>query len=137
MTFNTSREIQATPEEVFAAFRPDRLAKWWGPKDFTNTFHVCDFKDGGRWSFVMHSPDGHEYLNENLFAEVKPPTKVVVEHASEPKYRLTITLTRSAGGTVLGWSQAFESPEVAKRMEAIVIPANEQNLDRLVAELKV
>lgn len=33
------------------------------------------------------------------------------------------------------WSQAFESPELAAKMEAIVVPANEQNLDRLAAEV--
>jgi hypothetical protein len=33
------------------------------------------------------------------------------------------------------WSQAFDNPEVAKRIEHIVVPANEQNLDRLAAEV--
>lgn len=37
-TFNTSLEIPATPEQVFAAIRhPERLARWWGPAGFTNS----------------------------------------------------------------------------------------------------
>jgi uncharacterized protein YndB with AHSA1/START domain len=135
-TFNTSREIPASVEEVFGAISDsERLARWWGPAGFTNTFHVCEFKSGGRWSFIMHGPDGKKYPNENLFAEIESPRKVVVQHASEPKYRLTIALTSSPVGTVVTWSQAFESAQVASRLEHIVVPANEQNLERLSVEV--
>ncbi|MDQ3231172.1 MAG: SRPBCC domain-containing protein [Pseudobdellovibrionaceae bacterium] len=134
-TFRTSREIPATVEQVFAAFNAQRLARWWGPAGFTNTFDVCEFKNGGRWSFTMHGPDGKNYPNENVFAEIEAPKKVVIQHASEPKYRLTITLASSKVGTLVSWSQAFESAAVASRMEHIVVPANEQNLERLEAEV--
>jgi uncharacterized protein YndB with AHSA1/START domain len=135
-TFNTSRAIPATMEEVFAAIRdPERLSRWWGPAGFTNTFNVCEFKNGGRWSFIMHGPNGHSYPNENVFAEIESPKKVVVQHASEPKYRLTIMLVPSALGTVVSWAQAFESSDVASRLEHIVVPANEQNLERLSVEV--
>ena len=101
----------------------------------TNTFNVCEFKTGGRWSLIMHGPNGHNYPNENVFAEIESPRKVIVQHASEPKYRLTITLASSAVGTVVSWLQAFESSEVASRLEHIVVPANEQNLERLSVEV--
>ncbi|MBZ5588795.1 MAG: SRPBCC domain-containing protein [Acidobacteriia bacterium] len=135
-TFSTSREIPATIEQVFAAFsHPERLARWWGPAGFTNTFSICEFENGGRWSFIMHGPDGRNYPNENVFAEIESPTKVVVQHVSEPKYRLTIGLASAAAGTVVSWSQTFESSEVAGRIEHIVVPANEQNLERLSVEV--
>ena len=135
-TFNTSREIPATVEQVFAAISdPERLSRWWGPAGFTNTFNVCEFKNGGRWSLIMHGPNGHNYPNENVFAEIESPGKVVVQHVSEPKYRLTIMLASSAMGTVVSWSQAFENPEVASRLEHIVVPANEQNLECLSVEV--
>ena len=38
-------------------------------------------------------------------------------------------------GTLVSWSQGFENPDVAKSIEHIVVPANEQNLDRLIAEV--
>lgn len=135
-TFNTSRDIPATVEQVFAAISdPQRLNRWWGPAGFTNTFSVCEFKQGGRWSFVMHGPDGHNYPNENVFAEIDAPRKVEIQHVVEPKFSLTIGLTASTAGTLVSWSQAFESSEVASRIEHIVVPANEQNLDRLLAEV--
>lgn len=135
-TFNTSRDIAAPAEQVFAAIgTPERLARWWGPAGFRNTFTLCEIRTGGRWSFVMHGPDGSNYPNDSVFADVEAPNRVVVQHLSEPKFRLTITLAPSAAGTLVSWSQAFENPEVARRVEHIVVPANEQNLDRLTAEV--
>jgi uncharacterized protein YndB with AHSA1/START domain len=135
-TFSTSREIPATVEQVFAAIGdPERLSRWWGPAGFTNTFQVCELKPGGRWSFVMHGPDGRNYPNESVFAEVEPPRRIVVQHVSEPRFRLTIALAPSAVGTVVSWSQAFERAEVASGVKHIVVPANEQNLDRLSVEV--
>ena len=61
--------------------------------------------------------------------------KVVVQHESKPKYLLTITLVPSAEGSTVSWVQTFESPEIAGRIEHIVIPSNEQNLDRLSSEV--
>lgn len=135
-TFISSREIPATVDQVFAAIgNPERLSRWWGPAGFTNTFDVCEIKNGGRWSFVMHGPDGRNYPNESVFVEVESPRRIVVQHVSEPKFRLTITLASTAGGTVVSWSQAFESAEVAGRVAHIVVPANEQNLERLAVEV--
>jgi uncharacterized protein YndB with AHSA1/START domain len=135
-TFESSRTIPASVEKVFAAFTdPKRLARWWGPAGFTNTFKICDFRPGGRWSFTMIGPDGREYPNESVFAEIETPGKVVVEHASKPHYRLTILLTPSVEGTRVSWSQAFEDEKVAEGIRHIVEPSNEQNLDRLVSEV--
>jgi uncharacterized protein YndB with AHSA1/START domain len=111
------------------------MARWWGPAGFTNTFSLCKFTNGGRWSFTVHGPDGRNYPNENVFAEIEAPMKVVIQHASEPKYRLTITLEPSVEGTAVFWAQVFEGSEVARRIAHIVVPAIEQNLERLSAEV--
>ena len=70
-TFQTSRTINASPELLFEAIaHAERLAKWWGPHGFTNTFNRFEFKPGGKWSFVMHGPDGTDYPNESEFLEI-------------------------------------------------------------------
>jgi uncharacterized protein YndB with AHSA1/START domain len=135
-TFNHSIDIPATPEQVYAAIsNPVRLARWWGPAGFTNTVSVCEFKTGGRWSLVMHGPDGASYPNENVFGEIVSNQKVVIEHPMEPIFCLTIALTPSATGTLVSWAQAFQSADVARQIEHIVVPANDQNLQRLMTEV--
>lgn len=135
-TFNTSREIAASVDDVFSAISDaERLARWWGPAGFTNTFHVYEFETGGRWVYTMHSPHGGNPENESVFELVEPPRKVVIRHISQPVYRLTIDLLPTAAGAIVSWSQEFDDDEVAKRIEKIVVPANEQNLDRLTAEV--
>lgn len=131
-TVANERLLSASPREIFAAFeQPDRLARWWGPDGFTNTFEQFEFRPEGRWVFVMHAPNGANYPNENVFREIQPDTKIVIEHVVNPRYRLTVTLTARGEQTHLAWVQEFDSPEAAARMRPICEPANEQNLDRL------
>ena len=106
-----------------------------GTGRFYQYFQTLRVQNGGRWSLIMHAPNGDNYPNENVFAEIEPPRKIVVQHASEPKFRLTIMLASAAAGTVVSWSQVFENSEVASRLEHIVVPANEQNLERLSVEV--
>jgi uncharacterized protein YndB with AHSA1/START domain len=134
-TFKTSRKITASPDEIFTAFSdPERLARWWGPAGFTNTFHTFEFKTGGRWVYTMHSPHGGNPENESVF-ELIALDKIVIRHISQPLYRLTIELAPVDAGTDLSWIQEFDDAEVARRIEKIVVPANEQNLDKLAVEL--
>jgi uncharacterized protein YndB with AHSA1/START domain len=128
--------LDASQREIFAAFeRPELLARWWGPKDFTNQFEQFEFKPGGRWVFVMHGPNGGNYPNRSVFREIQPNAKIVIGHESSPRFTLTVTLTARGNQTHLAWVQEFESAEIAARMRRICEPANEQNLDRLQALL--
>ena len=79
----------------------------------------------------MHGPNGADYPNENVFREIQPDTRIVLEHVGKPWYRLTVTLTARGDQTDLAWVQEFESPEFAATMRPLCEPANEQNLDRL------
>ncbi|WP_406694270.1 SRPBCC domain-containing protein [Singulisphaera sp. Ch08] len=129
---STERVLSSPPRKVFAAFeQPDRLAQWWGPSGFTNTFEQFEFQPGGRWVFVMHGPNGANYANESVFREIQPDTRIVIEHIVEPWFRLTVTLTARGDQTHLAWDQEFESPEVAAKFRPLSATANEQNLDRL------
>ena len=135
-TVSTERILPANVQTVFAAFElPNRLAKWWGPIGFTNTFEQFEFKPGGRWIFVMHGPNGVDFANESVFREIESDRKVVIEHVAQPWFTLTVTLTARGDRTHLAWDQEFETPEVAAKMLPLSQTANEQNLDRLEALL--
>lgn len=135
-TFRTSREFATTPVAVFAAIREGhRLARWWGPNGFTNRFDVCEFRPGGKWVFTMIGPDGQSHPNTSVFTAIDVDRRVVIRHDCAPFFTLTISLEPSSEGTLLQWVQAFDDPTVAEAVRHIVEPANEQNLDRLAAEL--
>jgi uncharacterized protein YndB with AHSA1/START domain len=132
----TSRVLPFSPAAIYAAFSsPELLAQWWGPEGFTNSFEVFGFKVGGQWRFVMHGPDGKRYPNESVFAALEPNSKIVIEHVCAPLFTLTVKLTAVANGTEVSWTQAFADVETAEAVRYIVVPANEQNLDRLTRVL--
>lgn len=133
----TIRTIDASCDDVFQAIRdPARLARWWGPAGFTNTIHEFDLRPGGRWRMVMHGPDGTDYPNESVFVDVVPNERLVIEHLSGHHFVLAITLVPAGRSTEVHWRQTFDSIEHFRPIAAFVSAANEQNLDRLTAEVK-
>ncbi|MBI4911930.1 MAG: SRPBCC family protein [Acidobacteria bacterium] len=135
-TFRHLRELPASPAAVFAAFEdPARLARWWGPAGFTNTFHTFEFRPGGTWLFTMHGPDGTDYPNESKFLEIVPGARVRIQHVNQPHFELCIELEPQGAGTRLSWVGTFENPDFAEKMRAFLESANEQNLDRLAGEV--
>ena len=132
----TSRLIRHPPDRVYAAFSdPVRLARWWGPKGFRNSFQTFDLRAGGVWRFVMHGPDGTDYPNESVFIEVVTNRQVVLRHVSGPHFEMFLSFADEGGHTRLSWRQVFNTPEECARVKKIAVEANEQNLDRLEAEL--
>jgi uncharacterized protein YndB with AHSA1/START domain len=108
-----------------------------GPHGFSSTFETFDFRPAGKWVFVLHGPDGTSYPNENVFAEIVPARRVVIEHISETHhFFLTIDLEPVEGGTRVGWRQVFDTAAHRNQIAPVVVDANEQNLDRLAVEVK-
>lgn len=133
---SSSRLLDAPPDRVYRAWvEPVRLARWWGPKGFTNEFEVCEPQPEGRWKYVMVSPDGARFPNESVFVELVPRRKVVIDHVVPPRFRLIALFEAEGGKTRITWRQIFASKEDCERVKGFAAPANEQNLDRLAAEL--
>jgi uncharacterized protein YndB with AHSA1/START domain len=134
--FRTSRLVPAAPDAVFAAIEtPTRLARWWGPNEFTNTFHTFDFRAGGSWLFTMHGPDGKAHPNEARFLEIVRNAVIKLRHVNLPHYDLTITLQRMGTGTLVSWYCVFENAAFAENARQFLETANEQNLERLAMEV--
>ncbi len=133
----TQRRLPYPRERVCGAFTdPVILARWWGPAGFTNTIERFELRPGGAWHLVMRGPDGIEYPNVSEFTTVNPPAVIAFRHVgSVHGFVLTMTFEPDAGQTVLKWSMVFDDPAEAERLRSFIIPANEQNLDRLAAVL--
>jgi len=119
-------------EAVFNAWTtPEQLARWWGPKGFTNTFHECDVRLDGHWRFVMHGPNGVDYSNHSVFKEIVPWERIVIHHLNAPEFLITATFEELDGGTKLTFRQVFMNSAVFEGAKAFLVEANEQNLERL------
>jgi len=132
----TTRVFDAPRELVFKAWTdPDHLAKWWGPKGFTNTFQEFDMRPGGVWRFIMHGPDGVDYKNKSVFVEVVKPERIVLQHVSGPRFQVTAAFAEEAGKTRLTFQMLFETAAECAKVKVYAVEANEQNFDRLEAQL--
>lgn len=73
-----SRVVDAPRALVWQAWTdPAHLARWWGPKGFTNP--VCNWKaqSGQAIHVVMRAPDGTEYPMGGEFREIAAPERLV------------------------------------------------------------
>jgi len=61
---------------------------------------------------------------------------IVFDHLSGHHFQMTITFAEEDGKTRVGWRQVFDTAAERERIAEFVIPANEQNLDRLEAVVK-
>ena len=132
----SKRIFDAPRKKVFEAWtNPDHLKLWWGPQGFTNTFHIFDLKPGGRWSLIMHGPDGTDYKNESIFIEIKSQEKLVWNHLSGLEFQVVATFEKLLNKTVVTFKMIFPSTEECEKYKVFVVDANEQNFDRLEALL--
>ncbi len=132
----SARVFDAPRERVFRAWTdPKHLARWWGPKGFTNTFHEFDPRPGGIWRFVMHGPDGTDYKNKSVFVEIVEPERIVFDHVTGPKFRVVATFADESGKTALTFRMRFKTAAACEKVKVYAVDANEQNFDRLEAEL--
>jgi uncharacterized protein YndB with AHSA1/START domain len=118
--------------QVFAAWRdPSKLAKWWGPHGFTNTFDEFDFKENGKWTFVMHGPNGRDYFNKIIFKDIIPGKKITFDHILEPHFKTQVTFDDLGDRTKISYRQLFDSKAKCEAVKSYAIDGNEQNMDRL------
>jgi len=133
-----TRVYDAPRALVFKAWTdPVQLARWWGPKGFSNPVCEVDARVGGKLRIVMRSPDGNDYPLRGVFQEVVALerlvfTNIAVDAEDRPiidglttvlfveegdKTRLTVHARGKAmapiamqylQGMEMGWSQSLE-----------------------------
>jgi uncharacterized protein YndB with AHSA1/START domain len=128
------RRLKAPPSEAFAAWiDPDKVKRWMGPGEIKVLHAESDPRPGGRYRWVMKSPDGEEHDVSGVYREVIENEKLVFTWAwkSTPERQslVTVLLKPDGDGTLLtltheqffdedardrhqqGWSRALDKME--------------------------
>lgn len=128
----SARVFDSPRDKVYDAWTdPAKLARWWGPKDFTNEFETFDPRPGGAWRFTMRGPDGTAYPQHSVFVEVVPRKRIVFDHHPPHAYRGVVTIESQGTGTRVTFRMIHETAEECEQVKPYVVPGNEQNFDRL------
>lgn len=133
----TTRVLNFSQELVFNAWsNPEHLKNWWGPKGFTNTFHVFDFREGGKWTFTMHGPEQGNYENDVEFIKIDEPNLIAWKRYSKPLFQILTTFEAiSENETKIVFKMLFETVEECQKLKPHVVDKNEENFDKLEVEL--
>lgn len=102
-----TRTFDAPRALVFKAWTDAaELAKWWGPKGFTNPVCEFDARVGGAIRIHMRAPDGNVYPMKGEVRELAPPerlafTNIAVDEAGNPIIEgfTTVTFADEGGKT--------------------------------------
>jgi uncharacterized protein YndB with AHSA1/START domain len=77
---------------------PKHVAKWWGPKGFTNPICEIDLRPGGALRIHMKAPDGNVYPMTGVYREIIEPERLVFVSAAldkngNPLFEVITTVT--------------------------------------------
>jgi uncharacterized protein YndB with AHSA1/START domain len=142
-----TRTFDAPRGLVFRAWTdPSQLARWWGPRGFTNPVCEIDPKSGGALRIDMKGPDGTVYPMKGVYREVVEPERIVFSSTAmededgRPAFEIlnTVTFDERDGRTTLTLRAVVVVLAASPEAAAAVAGMEEgwsQSLDRLAAEL--
>jgi uncharacterized protein YndB with AHSA1/START domain len=146
-----TRIINMARELLFQAWTdPRKVAKWWGPKDFTNPVCELDARPGGAMRIDMRGPDGTVYPMSGVYREILENERLVftcspLDEKGNPLFEVlnTVTFSDHEGSTKLtvhasvskvtagaepylagmdeGWNQSLDRLEALSAEEPLVI----------------
>lgn len=139
-----SRYYTASRQQVYRAWtEPKHVARWWGPKDFTNPVCEIEARVGGRLHIVMRGPDGTDYPMRGVVTEVRAAERFAFEFealdaAGKPVLagRLSVSFADEDGKTRMSLSTYAEGLgiDAVEKLEGMETGWN-QSLDRLARSL--
>ena len=99
------RRFKTPPAKVFSAWTdPKKVMLWMGPRDVKAVYAEGDARKGGRYRWVMKSPDGEEHDVSGVYREFIPNEKLVFTWAwktmPERESLVTLTFKRDGEGTL-------------------------------------
>ncbi len=118
-----TRVFKAPRKLVWEAWtKAGHIALWWGPRGMKTKVIELDFKPGGKWKYVMTSPNGAEFPASGVFTEIIEFEKIISSADFEPvTHNVIITAIFEDVGqnTKLTFSVAHPTEEYCSKQEKI------------------
>ena len=134
----STRIFPVDQSTLFKAFsNAEHLANWWGPAGFTNTFTEFDFREGGKWDFMMHGPEKGNYHNVAEFVKISEPELIAWKRHSQPLFNVVFTFEKiDENSTKLLFRMIFDTEDACNKIKKFAVDKNEENFDKLEGVLK-
>jgi uncharacterized protein YndB with AHSA1/START domain len=128
------RTFDAPRELVWQAWTdPERLAQWWGPRNWRTTVKEFDLRPGGAFFYVINGPDGAESWAKSVYKEIVPPERLVYQDTfadkegnpapGMPTMTITNEFIEANGKTTLISRTVFETDKDFKTILAMGVEA--------------
>ena len=92
------RVVDVPQELVWAAWTtPEHIKKWFTPAPWKTVDCEIDLRPGGKFNFVMRSPEGKDFPYEGCYLEVVPNERLVWTSVLEAGYRPSRTIAQPDG----------------------------------------
>jgi uncharacterized protein YndB with AHSA1/START domain len=136
-----ARVFDAPRELVWKAWtEPEQLARWWGPRGWSNPLEriTMDVRPGGAFSVTSVSDeDGSEMTSRGVYREVAEPERLVFDEPAEDAWHegavTVVTFTeRSEGRTEVVLQATIQTTD---EMRVLAEAGMAGSLDRLAEHL--
>ena len=140
-----TREFAAPKHLVYKAVTtPELVKRWWNAKRGEVTTADIDLREGGKWRYVMATPDGIEVAFHGEYRKIVPNERVVstevFEGAPDPENNgsvNTMTLEENDGRTTMTVLIECPSKEVCDAIIESGMEAGLQDAYDLLEEVAV
>ncbi|GIO26592.1 SRPBCC family protein [Ornithinibacillus bavariensis] len=108
--------------------KPEHIARWWGPKEWTSTVYEMDVRPGGVWRYRLcpDNGDGEEAYCKAIYQEVIEPLRLVyIDSFTDKNWNIVensemytvVTFSEVMEGSVLRIITRFNSSEELNKAE--------------------
>ena len=140
-----TREFDAPKHLVYKAIStPELVKKWWNAKRGEVTVAEIDLQVGGKWRYVMVTPDGFEVGFHGEYREIVPNERIVTTEVyegapggDEGGSLNTVTLTETDGRTTMTVLCEYPSEEVRDMVIESGMEAGMQDAYDLLEEVAI
>jgi uncharacterized protein YndB with AHSA1/START domain len=140
-----TREFAAPKHLVYKAITtPELVKRWWNAKRGEVTIAEIDLRVGGKWRYVMVTPDGSEVGFHGEYREIVPNERIVSTEVfegapggDEGGSLNAVNLEESDGGTTMTVLITFPSKEIRDIVLGTGMEAGMQDAYDLLEEVAV